>query len=277
QLVFKCENLQKAGAFKFRGALNAVLALSNQEVANGVATHSSGNHAAALSLAASLRGVKAHIVMPENAPLVKVDAVKQYGGIITFCEPTLEARETTLAKVVAETGATFIHPYNNFNVVCGQGTAAKELLEEVAEVDVVMAPVGGGGLMSGTSISAKALCQRALIIGAEPKNADDACRSLKTGQLVLSDNPDTIADGLRTSLGDLTWEIIRTNVDDVFTASEESIKAAMVLLRKHAGILAEPSSAVPLAAILENRAYFEGKRVGMIISGGNFDVDKFEF
>lgn len=276
QLFFKCENLQKAGAFKFRGALNAILSLSDQQLVNGVATHSSGNHAAALSLAASLKGVKAYIVMPDTAPAVKVNAVKQYGGVITFCEPTLEARESTLAKVVAETGATFIHPYNNFNVICGQGTAAKELLEEVGPLDVVMAPVGGGGLMSGTSISAKALCPQAQIIGAEPKNADDACRSLNSGQLVLSDNPETMADGLRTSLSDLTWEIIRTHVNEIFTASESSIKASMVLLKKQAAILAEPSSAVPLAALLENRSYFEGKRVGMIISGGNYDAGLLE-
>ena len=274
RLFFKCENLQKAGAFKFRGALNAILSLSDQEVARGVATHSSGNHAAALSLAASLRGVKAYIVMPDTAPAIKVAAVRKYGGIITFCEPTLEARETTLAKVVAERGAAFIHPYNNFNVVCGQGTAAKELLEEVGSLDVIMAPVGGGGLLSGTAILAKALCPGAQVIGAEPKNADDACRSLKAGKLLLSDNPDTIADGLRTSLGDLTWEIIRSNVDDILTASESSIKAAMVLLRMRAAILAEPSSAVPLAAMLENRSFFEVKRFGMIISGGNFDADK---
>lgn len=276
RLFFKCENLQKAGAFKFRGALNAILSLSDQELVHGVATHSSGNHAAALSLAASLKGVKAYIVMPDTAPAVKVNAVKQYGGIITFCEPTLEARESTLAKVVAETGATFIHPYNNFHVICGQGTAAKELLEEVGPLDVVMAPVGGGGLMSGTSISTKALCPEAQIIGAEPKNADDACRSLKSGRLVPSDNPETMADGLRTSLSDLTWEIIRTHVNEIFTASESSIKAAMVLLKKHAAILAEPSSAVPLAALLENRSYFEGKRVGMIISGGNYDAGLLE-
>jgi threonine dehydratase len=276
RLLFKCENLQKAGAFKFRGALNAIMSLSGEELAQGVATHSSGNHAAALSLAASLKGVKAHIVMPDTAPALKVNAVKQYGGVITFCEPTLEARESTLVKVVAETGAHFIHPYDNFNVICGQGTSAKELLQEVGTLDVVMAPVGGGGLMSGTSVSTKYLCPEAVIIGAEPKNADDACRSLQSGQLVLSDNPETIADGLRTSLSDLTWEIIRTHVDDIFTASETSIKAAMVLLKRHAAILAEPSSAVPLAALMENRTFFEGKRVGMIISGGNYNAELLE-
>jgi threonine dehydratase len=253
------------------------LSLTNEQATKGVATHSSGNHAAALALAARERGLPAYIVMPSTAPEIKVKSVEAYGGIITFCEPTLAARESTLLKVIAETGATEIHPYNNFQVICGQGTATIELIEETGELDVVMTPVGGGGLLSGTAIAAKHLLPQCQVIAGEPLLADDACRSLKTGNIIPSDYPETIADGLKTSLGDLTFAIIRKHVDNVFTASEESIKAAMVLLRNHAGILAEPSSAVPLAAIMENRAFFEGKRVGIIISGGNINPDKFDF
>jgi threonine dehydratase len=277
RFYFKCEHHQRAGAFKFRGATNAVLSLTNEQATKGVATHSSGNHAAALALAARERGLPAYIVMPSTAPEIKVKSVEAYGGIITFCEPTLAARESTLLKVIAETGATEIHPYNNFQVICGQGTATIELIEETGELDVVMTPVGGGGLLSGTAIAAKHLLPQCQVIAGEPLLADDACRSLKTGNIIPSDYPETIADGLKTSLGDLTFAIIRKHVDNVFTASEESIKAAMVLLRNHAGILAEPSSAVPLAAIMENRAFFEGKRVGIIISGGNINPDKFDF
>lgn len=276
-LFFKCEHQQRAGAFKFRGASNAVLSLSEAEAQKGVATHSSGNHAAALALAASMRGIPAYIVMPSSAPEIKMRTVQGFGGQITFCEPTLEARETTLEEVVARTGATFIHPYNNFEVICGQGTAALEMIEETGPLDVVMAPVGGGGLLSGTSLSAKNLLPGCRVIAGEPQMADDACRSFKAGYIIPSTDPDTIADGLRTSLGDLTFSIIRENVDDILTASEESIKAAMVLLRNHAGILAEPSSAVPLAALMENRLLFEGKRIGIIISGGNLNPDKYDF
>lgn len=277
EVFFKCEHQQRAGAFKFRGATNAVLSLTNHEAMKGVATHSSGNHAAALALAARQRGIPAYIVMPTSAPEIKVKAVQDYGGMITFCEPTLEARELTLEKVIAETDATEIHPYNNFQVVCGQGTAAIELIEETGGLDVVMTPVGGGGLLSGTSLAAKHLLPNCKVIAGEPLLADDACRSLKAGYIVPSTYPDTIADGLRTSLGDLNFLIIQQNVDDIYTASEASIRAAMVLLRNHAGILAEPSSAVPLAAIMENRAFFEGKRVGIIISGGNLNPEKYDF
>lgn len=277
QLFFKCEHQQKAGAFKFRGATNAVLSLSENAAQKGVATHSSGNHAAALTLAASMRGIPAYIVMPESAPEIKVKTVEQFGGSITFCEPTLEAREKTLERLVAETGAAFIHPYNNFQVICGQGTAAIELIEETGTLDVVMAPVGGGGLLSGTSLSVKHLLPHCSVIAGEPNMADDACRSLKAGHIIPSTYPDTIADGLRTSLGELPFSIIRNNVDDILTATEDTIKAAMVLLRNHVGILAEPSSAVPLAALMENRALFEGKRIGIIISGGNLNPDKYEF
>jgi threonine dehydratase len=277
ELFFKCEHQQRAGAFKFRGASNAVLSLSEVEARKGVATHSSGNHAAALALAASMRGIPSYIVMPSSAPEIKVKTVESFGGQITFCEPTLEARETTLEEVVAKTGATFIHPYNNFEVICGQGTAAIEMIEETGTLDVVMAPVGGGGLLSGTSLSAKHLLPGCKVIAGEPQMADDACRSFKAGYIIPSTYPDTIADGLRTSVGELPFTIIQKNVDDIFTAFEESIKAAMVLLRNHAGILAEPSSAVPLAAVMENRSFFKGKRIGIIISGGNLNPDKYEF
>ncbi|TCO10614.1 pyridoxal-phosphate dependent enzyme [Natronoflexus pectinivorans] len=276
-VFFKCEHQQKAGAFKFRGATHAVFRLDEEEAAKGVATHSSGNHGAALSLAASFRGIDAHIVMPKNAPLVKVENVRNSGGKIVFCEPTLQSREDTLTEVVKDTGAVFIHPYDNYDVICGQGTAALEMLRNTGELDCVLAPVGGGGLLSGTSIATKGLFAGCMVIGAEPENADDACQSFHTGKVVPSVNPETIADGLRTSLSDLTFSIIKKNVTDIFTVSEISIKAAMIMLRKHAGILAEPSSAVPMAAVMENREFFEGKRIGIIITGGNIDTTKYDF
>jgi threonine dehydratase len=220
---FKCENFQKVGAFKFRGATNAVQLLSNEEASMGVTTHSSGNHAAALSLAARQRGIPAYIVMPENAPEIKKIAVKSYGAEITFCEPTLEARERTLEMVQQKTGATFIHPYNNFNVIAGQGTAAVELLEEAPFLDIVIAPVGGGGLLSGTAIATKAIKPNAKVYAAEPLNADDAYRSFKQGVIIPSVKPITIADGLLTSLGTITFEAIRNNVDDIFTAKKKQL------------------------------------------------------
>ncbi len=277
EIFFKCEHQQKAGAFKFRGASNAVLSLSDGDALKGVATHSSGNHAAALALAAKIRGIQAYIVMPVSAPEIKVQTVINNGGIITFCEASLEAREETLNKVVEKTAARVIHPYNNFQVICGQGTATIELIEETGFLDVVMAPVGGGGLLSGTSIAAKHLLNKCKVIAGEPQMADDAMRSFKTGRIIYSTYPDTIADGLKTSLGDLTFEIIKKNVDDIFTATEEEIKSAMVLLLNHAGILAEPSSAVPLATMIENKGYFKGKRIGIIISGGNINPGKYDF
>jgi len=276
-IYFKCENFQKVGAFKYRGATNAVLSLSENEAKNGVATHSSGNHAAALALAAKKRGIPAYIVMPDNSRQIKKDAVKSYGAQITFCTPTLEARETTLEKVVAETGATFIHPYNNFNVICGQGTAALELMTQIKDLDIIMAPVGGGGLMSGTAIVAKSLQSKIRVLGAEPKGADDAYRSFKGGILVPSVNPNTSADGLLTSLGDITFEIIKQNVDDILTVSEESIVKAMRMIWERMKIVVEPSSAVPFAAILENPALFEQKKIGIIISGGNVDLSDLPF
>ena len=277
ELFFKCENLQKVGAFKFRGACNSVFSLSEVEAKNGVCTHSSGNHAAALALAARMRGIPAYIVMPENAPEIKKIAVAGYGAQITFCTPTLEARESTLKRVAAETGATEIHPYNYFNVICGQGTAAKELIEEIGLLDVVMAPVGGGGLLSGTALSAKALLPNALVIAAEPAGADDAFRSFYSKTLQPSVAPKTIADGLLTSLGSLTFPIIMNEVDQIATVSEESIVAAMRMIWERMKIIIEPSSAVPLAAILENKVDVKGKKVGIILSGGNVDLGKLPF
>ncbi|MGE5479935.1 MAG: pyridoxal-phosphate dependent enzyme [Chloroflexota bacterium] len=274
RLFFKCENFQRVGAFKFRGATNAVQRLSAGVVARGVATHSSGNHAQALALAARMRGAPAYIVMPSNSPQVKKDAVAGYGAEIIYCEPTLVARETTLAEVQSRTGAAFVHPYNNPYVICGQGSAAAELIEETGQLDIVMAPVGGGGLLSGTSIATRALLPNAICYGAEPAGADDARRSLKTGELVPSVNPKTIADGLLTSLGELTFKIITENVADIFTAGESSILTAMRLIWERMKIIVEPSSAVPLAAMLENPDPFRGRRVGIILSGGNVDLNR---
>jgi threonine dehydratase len=277
ELFFKCENFQKVGAFKFRGACNSVLALSDEEAKKGVCTHSSGNHAAALALAARMRGIPAYIVMPENAPEIKKKAVAGYGAKITFCEPTLGARESTLKKVAAETGATEIHPYNYFNVICGQGTAAKELIEETGQLDIIMAPVGGGGLLSGTAISAKAMLPDVRVIAAEPAGADDAFRSFQSKTLQPSVNPKTIADGLLTSLGSITFPIIQNEVDQIVTVSEESIIAAMRMIWERMKIIIEPSSAVPLAAILENKVDVKGKKVGIILSGGNVDLGRLPF
>lgn len=276
-LFLKCENFQKVGAFKFRGATNAVRSLSKESVQKGVATHSSGNHAAALSLAAKQIGVPAYIVMPENAPEIKKKAVEGYGAKITFCKPTLQAREDTLAKVQEETGATFIHPYDNYQVVCGQGTAAKELLEENPDLDIIIAPIGGGGLMSGTAISARAIKPTIKIYGAEPLNADDAFRSFKEKKLILAGPPKTIADGLLTSLSPMTFQIIGDNLDDIFTTKEETIIAAMRMVWERMKIIIEPSSAVPLAAIMENIDVFKGKKIGMIVSGGNVDLGNLPF
>lgn len=277
ELFFKCENFQKVGAFKFRGACNSVFSLSEDEARNGVCTHSSGNHAAALALAAQMRGIAAYIVMPENAPEIKKKAVSGYGAQITFCKPTQEARESTLRKIAAKTGATEIHPYNYFNVICGQGTAARELIEDAGPFDMVMCPVGGGGLLSGTAISTKALLPGAKVIAAEPAGADDAFRSFHQKQRLPSVNPKTIADGLLTSLGELTFEIVVNRVDDIVTVSEENIVAAMRMVWERMKIIIEPSSAVPLAAILENKVDVKGKRVGIILSGGNVDLGKLPF
>lgn len=275
QLFFKCENLQKVGAFKFRGATNAVFAMDEAAAAKGVATHSSGNHAQALALAAKIRGIPAHIVMPETAPAVKKAAVAGYGANITFCKPTLEARESTLAEVVAETGATFVHPYDNTYIVAGQATAAREMLADEADgFDVLMAPVGGGGLASGTALTAHYLSPKTVVIAGEPAGADDAYRSMKENKRLPSINPQTIADGLLTSLGELSFSIIRDYVQEIVTVSEEAIVQAMRLVWERMKIIIEPSSAVPLAVLLEHDLGLQGKRVGIIISGGNVDLGK---
>ena len=272
-LFFKCENFQKVGAFKFRGACNAVFSLSDEEARRGVATHSSGNHGAALALAARLRDIPAHIVMPTNAPAIKQAAVAGYGGSIVFCEPTQAARESTLTDVAQETGANFIPPYNDTRVIAGQGTAALELCEDIAGLDVVMAPVGGGGLISGTALTVAALSPTTRVIAAEPAGADDAYRSLHSGQIQPSLNPQTIADGLRTSLGDLTFAIIRRHVEQIVTVSEAAIIEAMRHVWERMKIVIEPSAAVPVAALLEKHIDLSGLRVGVILSGGNADLD----
>ena len=274
QIFMKCENLQKVGAFKFRGACNAVFSLTDEEAARGVATHSSGNHAQAVALAAKLRGIPAYIVMPENAPAVKKAAVAGYGGQITFCKPTLQARESTTAQIVEETGATVVHPYNDYRVIAGQGTAALELLEEIPDLDAVIAPVGGGGLLSGTAIAAKGLLPKIRVIAAEPEMADDAYRSLGAGHILPSENPKTIADGLLTSLGDKTFPIIQQHVEQIVTVSEWGILAAMRFIWERAKLVIEPSAAVPVALLWERKIDLSGLRVGIILSGGNVDLDK---
>jgi threonine dehydratase len=277
ELFFKCENFQKVGAFKFRGATNAVLSLSGNEKRRGVVTHSSGNHAAALSLAARMNGVKAFIVMPESAPSVKKNAVAGYGAEITYCKPTLQSREETTRIIMEKTGATLIHPYDNFNVICGQGTAAMELLDDKKDLEVIIAPIGGGGLMSGTSTTVRSINEKIQIVGAEPLNANDAYISFNTGKLTPSVNPLTIADGLLTSLSELTFAIIRKNVDIIFTAKEELIAECMRLVWERMKIIIEPSSATVLAIIKENPDFFRAKRVGLILTGGNVDFKKLPF
>jgi len=274
ELFFKCENFQKVGAFKFRGACNAVFSLSDDEAGRGVATHSSGNHAQALALATQLRGKEALIVMPKNAPQVKRGAVGGYGAKIVFCEPTLEARETTLAQVIEETGAHFVHPYNDYRVIAGQATAALELLEEVPALDVVMVPVGGGGLLSGTSLAVSGISPATRVIGAEPEGADDAYRSLQAGKIIPSVEPKTVADGLLTSLGDLTFPIIQSHVEQIVTVSEKAIVSAMRHVWERMKIIIEPSAAVPVGALLESKIDLAGQRIGVILSGGNVDMEQ---
>jgi len=272
KLTFKCENFQKVGAFKFRGACNAIRSLDEAELQRGVATHSSGNHAAALALAAKLAGSTAHIVMPSNAPAIKKSAVAGYGATITYCEPTLEARESTLAEIIENEGRVEIHPYNDARIIAGQGTAALELMEDVDDLEIVMAPVGGGGLLSGTSIAVSESQPSIKVFGAEPIQADDAFRSLQSGVIEPSIEPQTIADGLLTCLGDLTYPILQERCDGIVTVSEESIVQAMRLVWERMKIIIEPSSAVPVAALLENRSQVPGHRVGIILSGGNVDL-----
>ncbi|MDN5348963.1 MAG: threonine dehydratase [Bacteroidales bacterium] len=273
KLFFKCENFQKAGAFKSRGAFNTLLSLPEDELIAGVATHSSGNHAQALARAALILKTRAYIVMPRTAPKVKVDAVKDYGGIITFCEPTLEARETALQKVVAKTGATVIHPYNDYRIIAGQASCAMELLHQVNHLDYIFCPVGGGGLLSGTALSAHYWSPETKVIGCEPEGANDACLSFVTKQFVPSINPNTIADGLLTSLGSLTYPIILKHVNDILTVGEEEIISAMRLVWERMKIVIEPSAAVPLAVALSGKIDLKGKQAGIIFSGGNVDLN----
>ncbi|PWN07224.1 threonine ammonia-lyase [Rhodohalobacter mucosus] len=273
ELFFKCENFQKVGAFKFRGASNAIAKLPDEQGSKGIVTHSSGNHAQAVALAARINGYKATIVMPENAPRVKVNAVRGYGAEVVFCEPTIEARSETAQRVVSELGATFIHPYNHPDVIAGQGTCALELLEEVPELDAILAPVGGGGLISGTAIAAKHLKPGIKVYGAEPELADDAYRSFHSGKIEPVLRTDTIADGLRTSLGELPFEIIQNHVDDIRTVSEQSIIRDMRAVWERMKIIIEPSCSVPLAVMRDQETDLTGKKVGIILTGGNVDLD----
>ncbi|QNJ96974.1 pyridoxal-phosphate dependent enzyme [Constantimarinum furrinae] len=276
-LFFKCENFQKMGAFKMRGAVHAISKLNDNEKARGVVTHSSGNFAQALSLAAKSLNTKAYIVMPVNAPEVKKRAVKQYGGIITESEATIQAREAAAEEIIQETGATFIHPSNDTNVILGQGTAAIELLEEQPLLDCIMVPVGGGGLIAGTALAARYYGKNCKVIGGEPMLADDAYRSLKSGKIELNDTANTIADGLRTYLGDKNFPIIKSLVSEIIRVEEEEIRTAMRLIMERMKIIVETSSAVPFAALLKEQSNFAGKNVGIIISGGNVDLSELTF
>jgi threonine dehydratase len=274
ELFFKCENLQKAGAFKVRGACNAVFGLPEAQAAKGVATHSSGNHALSLSYAAVRRGIPCHVVMPRTAPQAKKDAVIGYGGQITECEPSTSSREAVFAEVEARTGADFVHPYNDPRVIAGQGTCSRELMDQVEGLETVIAPIGGGGMISGTCLTLSTIAPDVQIFAAEPERADDAYRSFKAGHIIADDAPDTIADGLKVPLKDLTWHFVQRHVTDILTASDPEIVDAMKLIWKRMKIVMEPSSAVPLATILKNPDRFRGKRVGVIITGGNVDLDR---
>ncbi|MDC9811062.1 beta-hydroxyaspartate dehydratase BhcB [Rhizobium binxianense] len=273
ELFFKCENFQKAGAFKARGASNAVFGLSDEQAARGVATHSSGNHGTCLSYAAGRRGIPCTVVMPRTAPQAKKDAVCGYGGRVVECEPSTSSREAVFAEVVAESGAEFVHPYNDPRVIAGQATCSRELIEQVDGLDAVVAPIGGGGMVSGTCLTLSNLAPNIRIYAAEPEQADDAYRSFKAGYIIADDAPNTVADGLKVPLKELTWHFVRNHVTDILTASEEDIVEAMKLIWKRMKIVMEPSSAVPLATIIKNREVFAGRRIGVIITGGNVDLD----
>ncbi len=274
ELHFKCENFQKAGAFKARGASNAVFSLTNAQAARGVATHSSGNHGLCLSYAAGRRGIACTVVMPRTAPQAKKDAVAGYGGRVVECEPSTSSREAVFAEVVARTGAEFVHPYNDPRVIAGQATSSRELLEQVLGLDAVIAPIGGGGMVSGTCLTLSTVAPGIRIYAAEPSQADDAYRSFKAGHIIADDAPETVADGLKVPLKDLTWHFVQRHVSDILTVSEAEIIEAMKLIWKRMKIVIEPSSAVPVAAILKHPEVFRGKRVGVIITGGNVDLDK---
>ena len=279
KLFFKCENFQKVGAFKFRGGWNAVSMLSDDEAEKGVCTHSSGNHAQAVAYSAQKRGIPAYIVMPNNSPDVKLNAVKGYGANVTLCEPTLEARRTTLDGIAKKTGAAVIHPFNNPNVIAGQGTAALELIEEIGELDAVIAPIGGGGLMSGTCITTRNLLPKAKLFGAEPKGADDAYRSLKEGRMLPQENPNTICDGLLTSMGENTWNILKDHLSDIYTVSDDEVIKAMKLIWERMKIIIEPSCATPVAVVMSSEfKQLEGiEKIGIILTGGNIDLSKLPF
>ena len=274
QVYMKCENMQKVGAFKFRGACNAVYSLRSEEAKRGVCTHSSGNHAQALALAARMRGVPAYIVMPSNAPQVKKDAVAGYGGQVTFCEPTLEARESTLERISLDTGANVVHPYNDERVIAGQGTAVLELLDKIPDLDMIITPVGGGGLLSGTAIAATESKKGIRVIAGEPEMADDAYRSMQAGRIIPSVNPKTIADGLLTSLGTLTFPIICDRVEQIVTVSEKGIIESMKFVWERAKIVIEPSAAVAVGVLWEKKIDLRGLKVGVILSGGNMDLNR---
>ena len=273
-LFFKCENFQEAGAFKVRGASNAVFGLAEAQAEQGVCTHSSGNHALSLSYAAGRRGIPCNVVMPRTAPQAKKDAVRRYGGTITECEPSTTSREAVFAEVQARTGGEFVHPYNDHRVIAGQGTCSKEMIEQTGGVDTIVAPIGGGGMISGTCLTVSGLAPEIQIIAAEPEQADDAYRSFKAGHIIADDAPETVADGLKVPLKELTWHFVSNHVTDILTASEREIVEAMKITWKYLRVVMEPSSAVPLATILKNRDRFAGKRVGIIITGGNVDLDK---
>jgi threonine dehydratase len=272
-LFFKCENFQKIGAFKARGATNAVFALDDETARRGVATHSSGNHGAAVARAAKLRGVAAYIVMPSNSAKVKIRAVEGYSAQVVFCEPTEESREIECAEVINKTGAMLIHSFENEHVIAGQGTAAMELLEDIPDLDVIMCPVGGGGLLSGTAIAAKSMRPQIKVIAVEPENADDAAQSFQAGRRLVTEKKFTIADGLRTNIGEPNFAIIQRYVDDIVTVSEDAIISALRTIWETMKIVIEPSAAVPYAAIAEHKIDVEGKRVGIILTGGNVDLD----
>ncbi len=271
-LFFKCENMQRGGAFKARGAFNASLQLSKEELLKGVATHSSGNHATALSLAARTLGIPAYIVMPSNSKKIKIQSVQAFGGKITFCEPNLKARESTLNEVISKTGAVFIPPYDDYRIIAGQATAAKEFLEEIPQLDAIIAPVGGGGLLAGTAISSKYFSDKCISFAAEPSGADDAYRSLNAGEIIPSVNPSTISDGLLTSLGIKNFPIIQELVTQIIRVEEDEIISAMRLIWERVKIIVEPSSATVLAAVLKSKDIFKGKNTGLILSGGNVDL-----
>lgn len=274
ELFFKCENFQEPGAFKVRGACNAVFGLDEAQAAKGVATHSSGNHASCLSYAAMRRGIPCNVVMPRTAPQAKKDTVRRYGGRITECEPSTSSREAAFAEVQAATGGDFVHPYNDPRVIAGQGTCSKEFIEQTDGLDMVVAPIGGGGMISGTCLTLATLAPECQVIAAEPEQADDAYRSFKAGHIIADDAPKTIADGLLVPLKDLTWHFVSNHVTEIYTASETEIIDAMKLVWKHLRVVMEPSSAVPMACVLKNPDAFRGKRVGIVFTGGNVDLDR---